>query len=206
MTTTLKAIETVYQGYRFRSRLEARWAVFFDTLGIRYEYEKEGFEFDIPACDLDIDDPTNRTIKHVRYLPDFWLPDLRLWVEIKPGYVPTIYGEQSKSYELARATHHDALMICGNPWPDDYITFIRTWSIHPNEPCIDSGEWGRCATCQTTALVGGNDWLRSVPMRQVDGCACMRFFDRDKLTRNGDIMAAYAAARQARFEHGAHGK
>jgi hypothetical protein len=26
-----KAIETHYKGYRFRSRLEARWAVFFDT-------------------------------------------------------------------------------------------------------------------------------------------------------------------------------
>ena len=26
----IKAIETYYKGYRFRSRLEARWAVFFD--------------------------------------------------------------------------------------------------------------------------------------------------------------------------------
>lgn len=42
----MKAIETYYNGYRFRSRLEARWAVFFDTLGIRYEYEPEGFELD----------------------------------------------------------------------------------------------------------------------------------------------------------------
>ena len=40
----IKPIETVYNGYRFRSRLEARWAVFFDTLGIEYEYEKEGYE------------------------------------------------------------------------------------------------------------------------------------------------------------------
>lgn len=27
-----QVIETEYKGYRFRSRLEARWAVFFDTL------------------------------------------------------------------------------------------------------------------------------------------------------------------------------
>ena len=32
----MKAIETEYNGYRFRSRLEARWAVFFDALGIEY--------------------------------------------------------------------------------------------------------------------------------------------------------------------------
>ena len=42
----MKAIETHYNGYRFRSRLEARWAVFFDALGVSYEYEPEGFELD----------------------------------------------------------------------------------------------------------------------------------------------------------------
>lgn len=39
----IKPIETYYNGYRFRSRLEARWAVFFDALGVRYEYEPEGY-------------------------------------------------------------------------------------------------------------------------------------------------------------------
>lgn len=29
----LKAIETIWKGYRFRSRTEARWAVFLETLG-----------------------------------------------------------------------------------------------------------------------------------------------------------------------------
>jgi nucleoside 2-deoxyribosyltransferase len=40
----IKAIETRYKGYRFRSRLEARWAVFFDALGLEWEYEPEGFD------------------------------------------------------------------------------------------------------------------------------------------------------------------
>ena len=55
MVKLIKAIETYYNGYRFRSRLEARWAVFFDTLGVKYEYEPEGFELD----------------GGLRYLPDF---------------------------------------------------------------------------------------------------------------------------------------
>jgi hypothetical protein len=38
-----KAIETTYMGCRFRSRLEARWAVFFDALGWDWEYEKQGY-------------------------------------------------------------------------------------------------------------------------------------------------------------------
>ncbi len=53
-----KIIETIYNGHLFRSRLEARWAVFFDRLGIVWEYEYEGFNLD-----------------GVKYLPDFWLPD-----------------------------------------------------------------------------------------------------------------------------------
>ena len=64
---TIKAIETVYNGYRFRSRLEARWAVFFDALGVKYEYEPEGYE---------LSDGT-------KYLPDFYLPYLDYFVEVK---------------------------------------------------------------------------------------------------------------------------
>ena len=64
---SIKPIETVYNGYRFRSRLEARWAVFFDAAGIRYEYEPEGFNLG----------------DGIYYLPDFYLPDDDVWVEIK---------------------------------------------------------------------------------------------------------------------------
>ena len=44
MTATVRAIETRYAGYRFRSRLEARWAVFFQTLGTPWLYEPQGYE------------------------------------------------------------------------------------------------------------------------------------------------------------------
>lgn len=67
MSVYVQAIPTYYDGYWFRSRLEARWAVFFNTLGIRYEYEKEGY--DLPRAGW--------------YLPDFWLPAQELWVEVK---------------------------------------------------------------------------------------------------------------------------
>jgi hypothetical protein len=47
----IRPIETEYNGYRFRSRLEARWAIFFAALGVDYEYEPEGFE--LPSGKLD---------------------------------------------------------------------------------------------------------------------------------------------------------
>lgn len=68
----IKAIETQYKGYRFRSRLEARWAVFFDALGIEWEYEKEGYDLGEAGW----------------YLPDFWLPSASMFTEIKPFDLP----------------------------------------------------------------------------------------------------------------------
>lgn len=39
----IKAIDTYYKGYRFRSRLEARWAVFFDAARkARFEHGERG--------------------------------------------------------------------------------------------------------------------------------------------------------------------
>ena len=64
----IKPIETRYGGCLFRSRLEARWSVFFDEMGIAWEYEKEGYK--LPGG---------------WYVPDFWLPQVRRWAEVKPG-------------------------------------------------------------------------------------------------------------------------
>lgn len=70
----VKVIQTEYNGYKFRSRLEARWAVFFEEAGIEYEYEPEGFI---------LPDGT-------KYLPDFYLPKVHgrnnqdgVFVEVK---------------------------------------------------------------------------------------------------------------------------
>lgn len=74
----MQSIETEYAGYRFRSRLEARWAVFFDNATIEFDYEPEGFL--LPWRYREQWYP--RSTKF-RYLPDFWLPDLGLWGEVK---------------------------------------------------------------------------------------------------------------------------
>ena len=79
---SIQAIETEYNGYKFRSRLEARWAVFFDALGIRYEYEKEGYQLSNITYENQYG---YRTVMpgDVYYLPDFFLPDRDVWIEIK---------------------------------------------------------------------------------------------------------------------------
>lgn len=76
----IKPIETIYNGYKFRSRLEARWAVFFDVGKIKYEYEPEGFEL-----------PNGQ-----KYLPDFYLPKFEAYVEVK-GERPEAWEELEKA-------------------------------------------------------------------------------------------------------------
>lgn len=105
---TVKAIETRYNGYRFRSRTEARWAVFFDAAGIRYEYEKEGYA--LPSGP---------------YLPDFWLPDFAggIWFEVK-GAEPT-WEEGTKARELAELTKATVYVAWGGVTEDAH----RIWSV-----------------------------------------------------------------------------
>lgn len=98
----IKAIETRYRGYRFRSRLEARWAVYFDALGLKWEYEKEGFIFG-----------------KRKYLPDFWLNDVKMWGEVKPER-PFDSGTIKLLYKLAKATKRPVLMLGGTPEPTSY--------------------------------------------------------------------------------------
>lgn len=56
-----------YSGVTMRSKLEARWAIIFDLLGINWDYE---------PCHYEVG-------PGLGYLPDFYLPDLQIWAEVK---------------------------------------------------------------------------------------------------------------------------
>jgi hypothetical protein len=114
----MKAIETRYRGRRFRSRLEARWATFFDWLDISWEYEKEGYELD-----------------GMQYLPDFWLPEQDCWFEVK-GQKPT-EEEQEKARRLGYYTGKNVYIRYGDIWPDNsgYYVFpgIQIEALQPED-------------------------------------------------------------------------
>jgi hypothetical protein len=108
---TLRAIETVYKGYRFRSRLEARWAVFFDAMGIDWSYEPEGFELSDGS----------------RYLPDFCLHE-----RVRSDYIQDTYaevkpfgGDFTKAIRLADDIDRPILLLEGEPAPHFYTRHHR---------------------------------------------------------------------------------
>ena len=210
MSKQFKAIETKFDGYHFRSRLEARWAVFFKTLGIPYEYEKEGFDLD-----------------GVWYLPDFYLPGQRHWLEIKPS-LPS-KSERNKAIDLAIATQKPVVILAGNVWNDvkgfcfSYLPDIDLTrsqlaevdkfphKIHwiTSDECmfldyqediagadLDIGymwskaRWKECPSCNSVII-----WS---PIKIPDHnpqCKC-------SFKETPRIIDAYTAARQARFEYG----
>ena len=94
----MKAIQTEYGGCRFRSRTEARWAVFFDALDWRWEFEREDFG-----------------LEHGRYLPDFkvWTHgrDDPLWFEVKP--FKDNCPDDERWSDLAKATGVQVLAAYG---------------------------------------------------------------------------------------------
>ncbi len=148
----IKAIQTQYKGYRFRSRLEARWAVFLDTIGARWEYEKEGYNLGAAGY----------------YLPDFWLPDFGVFLEIKGAECSeaevikcrALFNESGKPVIIAQGQigdHSWGLIGADNyrePTPheadqDDAITAM----LGLNVEVID--EWGAHLHCP----VCGDDYV-----------------------------------------------
>lgn len=91
------ALPTLYQGVLYRSRTEARWACLFNHIGIEFQYEPQGFRVDTATC----------------YLPDFFLPVVRTWAEVKPTeFSPE---ERRKLEGVADRTGRPALFLVGHP-------------------------------------------------------------------------------------------
>lgn len=196
----IKAIETLYKGYRFRSRLEARWAVMFDTLGLRWFYEREGYELHggkwyLPDFEIENDDGRRFFIEvkgdrlEIEREHDDWawhfdygagnLPKFNYsWTDKSTGLI--LLGDipeplHSGVWMHPMVTHYKGLM-------KDWIRFDRTGVV--------TGEME-----STSHSMENDPWeWRSDP--RIGFCAESRF---------KETHAGYRKARSARFEHGARG-
>lgn len=204
----VKAIETRYAGYRFRSRLEARWAVFLDAVGIKWEYESEGYN--ISDARPDASDPW--------YLPDFYVPNFPFmygfegaFLEIKPAR-PLTEREYIKASGLAAmfAGLREVIVVHGTPGDASFM------AIHCEAGC----GWrdAKYSTLRVGVQYGG-DKIIVVPfetgmLNPETGVVDFRptkFQDgtaEDIWNKYADEYAlsnVVAAARSARFEHGERG-
>ncbi|MHC4463683.1 MAG: PDDEXK family nuclease [Planctomycetota bacterium] len=226
----IKAIDTWYKGDFFRSRLEARWAVFFRTLGIEYKYEPDGYD-----------------INGTWYLPDFYLPDQGYWLEIKPNidgldkpdHILFDYMEKKTDWNREPVVFHplNFFVIVGDPWIDPlehpstgikyqaHLLFdsFYYWCECPRCNRIELQYEGRadrtaCKTCYTCAILESGqraydedfNELKACPVHgenyDTSGCKYSSHnLDRGHNIYTDNLMRAYRAARSARFEHGESG-
>ena len=172
----IKAIETVYNGYRFRSRLEARWAVFFDAMGIKYLYEPQGFKFD---------DGTT-------YLPDFVIYGVRhrSWEDEYEPVIIEVKGVMAPidEHKIKKMSEHMPVLVLGDI-PKDSDEYLRKmdddWRFHSFSYMDGDCYWA------TFSKYKGEAWICGPDHEQYD------------LGKSMD--SALLKARQARFEHGEHG-
>ena len=181
----MKAIETRYSGYRFRSRLEARWAVFFDACNYNWEYEPEGFDLG----------------GGVYYLPDFKIHgkdengDFNIfWIEVKPDNLMLSEKETTKMHAFESMVWEHK--ICSG-----YGDFIKLTGT-PAYKLYDG-----------TRQFGGNDakeqwamdpFYRGRPSFWEDWEHCQETMYHLKKwnKKETSIVDPVEAARSARFEHG----
>lgn len=98
----MKIIETEYKGTIYRSRTEARWAVFMTALNFPFVYEPECFDLG----------------KDGWYVPDFWLPSIDSFMEVKPEIM--VEGRESPTLALCRETKKDVYVFFGQPKMPDF--------------------------------------------------------------------------------------
>lgn len=188
---TTKAIETEYDGYRFRSRLEARWAVFFNAAGIRYQYEPEGFDVD-----------------GVWYLPDFYLPDFDVYCEVKPTN-EKLFEDSCKIGTMVdfEGPMSRGLILLGPIPKYRYPEYAAHDMLFWHEGvCVKTVRFKMRRHDHATELITVNPLLDCGGTLEIPSKASVeaRIYDE---SYNGDKDAGleiwpYKAARQARFEHG----
>lgn len=178
---TVRALETHYAGYTFRSRTEARWAVFLSTLDVAWDYEPTGFEFN-----------------GERYLPDFWLPRQERWLEVK-GVRPTP-EEREKCQWLADGTGQPVLVVWGEPRPPDVLRDLP--AAEADQALIFTADWDDYAywwcVCPYCGYLDAEFEGRSARLR----CRCVAIrhgddHDRSCTWDHHPLPDAYAAARTA---------
>ena len=182
---TIEAVPTEYGSITFRSRLEADWAATLDANRIKWAYEPETIT--LPSGTV--------------YIPDFWLPELGTWIEVKEPGIPRI----DKTAELAKTRACDCTADCTCQWPGGELVILGRESLSSantetgRRPPYGYANWetpyGPSAYCASCPACSRTQWIT---LRRPWGCrACHHSLRQRTLHR--------AIDRRLRFVEGSAG-
>jgi hypothetical protein len=147
---SIRAIPTTYGGILFRSRLEALYAAAFDEMHIGWAYEHVGLDMD-----------------GTWYLPDFWLPDIRTFFEVKGAHLERM----EKPWRLARFLLREELDLDPEAWayPDKLVVVgdelgrvsaLLPLDETPSENDHQAATVAQCDRCQSSWFMSESGWWR----------------------------------------------
>ena len=157
---TKAAIPVVYRDIQFRSTLEANWARTLD--GLRIEWQYEPWLYRAPSGE--------------RYLPDFWLPAISTFIEVKGDHMQRTH----KTQQLAEGVRtNDIIVLIGFP-PLRTSQSPYSWEskLKWRDPLGYDTRLAQCPECS------GWQWMRAQLSRY---CRICRAFHTGLLARSGEM-------------------
>lgn len=188
-------LETTYRGQKFRSRLEARFAIFFDALNCEWQYEPEGFQ--LPSGN---------------YLPDFYLPKVEggTWIEVKPygkntffGFVglgPKKHDKRLEEFSDFAGSNKNLFFIAHGIPSENYFHHCSYDSEGMLEAPYDPFRWCFCGCGKTLGIQFDGRGDRVECSNRY--CAKSRHGDKGYSHDHEKIVEAARIARTVRFENG----
>jgi hypothetical protein len=157
----IAGIPTLYRGVQYRSRLEAKWAAFFNEIGWWHTYEP----FDAHG-----------------YIPDFMIQGARPFlVEVKPAVIFRDYHSTMQDIlpKLEGIWQHDVLVTGVTPLPHIGDKFLGNaypaagllgehWPTQDGWD-VDTGRWFHCLRCGTPCLMHSSQSWAGRPCGHDDG-------------------------------------
>lgn len=110
------SISTTYQNTKFRSFLETIWVKFLNHVKEPWEYEEDRFILD-----------------DLVYTPDFWLKNMKMWLEVKGGAYTR--EDIEKAERLAKRSKTSVILSTNKPF--DHMLEV----IHPDSDEIELCTW-----------------------------------------------------------------
>ncbi len=208
-------LETLYHGVYFRSRTEARFAVFLDCLGIKWEYEPQGFDLG----------------NGLKYLPDFKIYNVStyhmngfktydyMYVEVKGMWDDKVGKLTKRDFEkIARFSFDESqnpIWVAGNtytldPRNDEYIKGETDLSF-----VWDESDWGREGLINNFMTIDGDNFgfILACPKKgELVLCGDDSSYILNHMKRYGfgkrseiccdNILEALSEANRYKFDHG----
>lgn len=147
----MKAIPTTYNGVKYRSRTEARWAKFLELIGAEAQYEVEGFDLDGEW-----------------YIPDFFLSLSRVWLEVKPYAANT--REERLGRKLSAASAMPVVIVEGNPGKTAEFRFSIKGAPFVRAHCVNEFCGNAAYLCTDTSAPHEQSGVWLSPARMSANC------------------------------------